>query len=687
MKQQKNHLLGQLSKQQQEFQEEKQALIGLRDSAHQTASLKLQAELESAEAELESTKAELESAEAKFERELLSLQEKLHELDRSRARIIDQLNNERSQLNSYNAHLLQQLEVEKTKIRQLENQVQNKTKQIARVRQNACQQTEFLNAEIARLQVGRVALQQVLKSLLRRLGLYSAVKAIANSSKESKALESALTVEAEESQPKSADPAARSPRIEQSRLDSVKQAITPDQAIQTDRVNAVVIARSLGIDVIRDASALETIEQLISKPTSVLCLNPNRQMIPLLQRLASSGGKLVCIDDGLADDRFGSGGLAAELTSYRLAVQPNLADWLGSLELPMSSWCNLLCIDAAIAPVNQRLLQGRLAPNTPLLVFQSGPIAGQQVPQHRSPQRELLELGVPAAQLGPLSYYPSPPARWIDPLYLSEPQPQQGRRWPWNYPVAPLPNVMPSGRPWPKISIVTVSFNHGQFIEETIRSVLGQGYPNLEYIIIDGGSTDETSSILRWYDSELSYWISESDSGQSNALNKGFCRATGDIFAWLNSDDRYLPHTLARVAIAFDTYQTDMVVGGCQLVQDYQDSPFKTHRSKFPVGQVVPLPLEDLLDIENCWHQGEFFYQPEVFWTQDLWQRAGGQLDETLFYSMDYDLWVRMAQQGAALVHSSDALALYRVHSDQKTFGDDVPYMPELKGVSDRYRK
>ena len=98
------------------------------------------------------------------------------------------------------------------------------------------------------------------------------------------------------------------------------------------------------------------------------------------------------------------------------------------------------------------------------------------------------------------------------------------------------------------------------------------------------------------------------------------------------------------------------------------------------------MPLEDLLDIENCWHQGHFFYQPEVFWTQDLWQRSGGHLDEALFYSMDYDLWVRMAQQNATVVHSPDALALYRVHSDQKTFGDDVPYMPELKGVSDRYR-
>ncbi len=648
LKQQKKQLLEQLSQQQQDFQEEKQGLNQLGHSERQAAS--------TAQARLESDKAELE-------RGLLLIREKLHDVDKSRAKIIDQLHKEQSQLNSYNSRLIQQAEEEKAKIRRLEGQVQNKTKQANKVKQNARQQIESLNQEIARLQVGRVAFKQLLKSLLRRLGLSSVIEAAA-ASRGSKAQQSALATG--QPQPKPTPSVARSPQIEQSSSGDPEPIATPDQAIQSSPTTAVVVARSLNIDIVKDDFALETIERLMSEPASVLAIDPVRQVIPLLLQLTSAGGQLVCIDRAIAE----------ELESYGIAVQSHLADWLTSLKSPLSSWCSLLCIDAMTAPLDQHLLAGRLAPDTQLLVVQTEGTVDFE------PQ--LPGLDSPVAQLGPVSYYHSPPAQWVDPLYRPEPL-AQGQRWPWHCP-PPLPEVMPSGRPWPKISIVTVSFNHGQFIEETIRSVLGQGYPNLEYIVIDGGSTDETRSILSRYDSELSYWVSEPDSGQSNALNKGFSRATGDILAWLNSDDRYLPHTLARVAIAFETYQTDIVVGGCQLIQDYRDTPYKTHRSKFPVGQKVPLPLEDLLDIENCWHRGEFFYQPEVFWTQDLWQRSGGQLDEGLFYSMDYDLWVRMAQQGATLVHSPDALALYRVHSDQKTFGDDVPYLPELKGVSDRYR-
>ena len=106
----------------------------------------------------------------------------------------------------------------------------------------------------------------------------------------------------------------------------------------------------------------------------------------------------------------------------------------------------------------------------------------------------------------------------------------------------------------PKISIVTPSFNQGQFIEETIRSVLDQDYPNLEYLVIDGGSTDQTIDIIRKYETQLSYWESEKDRGQVHAINKGLARATGDIFAYINSDDIYLPGTFATVAKYFDEH-------------------------------------------------------------------------------------------------------------------------------------
>lgn len=274
---------------------------------------------------------------------------------------------------------------------------------------------------------------------------------------------------------------------------------------------------------------------------------------------------------------------------------------------------------------------------------------------------------------------------WVDPLCPSIPL-DKDLQWPWNYPRLQLPSTMPSGKPWPKISVVTVTFNQAAYIEETIRSILWQGYPNLEYIVFDGASTDNTLEILERYKSEIAYCISEPDKGQSNALNKGFARATGEILAWLNSDDCYLPGTLARVAIAFDSYKTDMVVGGCELREGNCSTPFKTHHSALPVGQSVKLPLDRLLNIDSCWFAGEFFYQPEVFWTRDLWQRVGAHVREDLYYSMDYELWLRMAVQGATVIHLPDPLARYRMHPQQKTYGEESPYLPELRQVSDSFR-
>jgi glycosyltransferase involved in cell wall biosynthesis len=284
-----------------------------------------------------------------------------------------------------------------------------------------------------------------------------------------------------------------------------------------------------------------------------------------------------------------------------------------------------------------------------------------------------------------VAFYAHPSSTWLDPL-RQELRRDDQLQWPWNYCLPEAPPTLPSGKPWPKISVVTVTLNQGAYLEETMRSVLLQGYPNLEYIVLDGGSTDNTPAILNRYRSELTDCVSEPDKGQANALNKGFGRATGDILAWLNSDDCYLPGTLLRVAMAFDIYGTEMVAGGCQLREEHCPTPFKTHHSALPVGKVVPLPLERLLDIDNCWQKGEFFYQPEVFWTREIWERAGGKVREDLFYSMDYELWLRMAHQGASIVHIPDPLTLYRVHPQQKTFGEMIPFLPELKKVSSQFQ-
>ncbi len=259
--------------------------------------------------------------------------------------------------------------------------------------------------------------------------------------------------------------------------------------------------------------------------------------------------------------------------------------------------------------------------------------------------------------------------------------------WPWSYKPEKIPSVLPSGRPWPKISIVTPTYNHGDYLEETIRSVILQGYPNLEYIVIDGGSTDNTSTILERYQADLTVCISEPDEGQTNALNKGFRYATGDILAWLNSDDQYLPDTLLQVAKAFDTFNCDLIVGGCQLIEDHCRSVLKTHRCSLPLGEVLSLDYESMLDFGEDWLAGKFFFQPEAFWTRRAWEISGAFLNENLNFGMDYDFWLRLARQKIIACHIPQELAIFRLHEKQKTiFSGKLSDYPEYMAISRYYQ-
>lgn len=226
----------------------------------------------------------------------------------------------------------------------------------------------------------------------------------------------------------------------------------------------------------------------------------------------------------------------------------------------------------------------------------------------------------------------------------------------------PLPSVMPSGRPWPLISIVTPTRNQGETIEATIRSVLEQGYPAVEHIVVDGASTDGTAAVLERYRDRLARVISEPDRGQSDAINKGMRLARGEIVGWLNSDDMLAPGALAAAAEALDRSGADVVSGVCLV-----------HRGGALVRRHVtacgdgPLPLRELLDLERCWLDGQFFYQPEVLLTRRIWERAGGHVREDLYYSMDYELWLRLAEAGARLKVIGRPIALFREHPAQKT--------------------
>ncbi len=223
----------------------------------------------------------------------------------------------------------------------------------------------------------------------------------------------------------------------------------------------------------------------------------------------------------------------------------------------------------------------------------------------------------------------------------------------------------------PRITIVTPSFNQGRFLARTIQSVLSQEYDNLEYIIVDGGSTDESHDILRRYGDRLTNWISEPDHGQADAIVKGFRLSTGDIMAWLNSDDLLLPNSLATVA-AYFTQSNDiqMIYGDCVVIDE--------HDQFLGIVEQIPARFETLL------YGGHIINQEAVFWKRELYEKVGG-LNKTLQYALDYDLWVRMARHTKPH-HVPTILSAFRFHQPQKSSRMDC-YNLEKHAIQQELRK
>ena len=224
----------------------------------------------------------------------------------------------------------------------------------------------------------------------------------------------------------------------------------------------------------------------------------------------------------------------------------------------------------------------------------------------------------------------------------------------------------------PKISVITPSYNQAEFIEATLKSVLDQGYPNLEYIVIDGGSTDGSVDIIQKYADKLAYWVSEKDRGQSHAINKGFQRATGDILCWLNSDDYFLPGTLEFVAEQLgDGSGCFALVGHCLFVYPDGRPPLLRH------GNYV-----DHRELLKFWTSYEM-HQPAIFWRREVYEKVG-LLDENLHYIMDFDYWTRISEHfGFKPVDRVLAGATY--HAAAKTGDDYVQYRADLRKYAHRY--
>jgi glycosyltransferase involved in cell wall biosynthesis len=254
------------------------------------------------------------------------------------------------------------------------------------------------------------------------------------------------------------------------------------------------------------------------------------------------------------------------------------------------------------------------------------------------------------------------------PTLADLPAPPPGKTgWPWTEASSPVP----SSPDCPRISIITPSFNQGQYIEETIRSVLLQGYPDLEYFIIDGGSTDDTVEIIRKYQQWLTGWVSEKDAGQSDAINKGFSRCTGEIFNWLCSDDVFTKGSLAMVAKSFtDAESCDVLAGACFC--QYDDEPEKSaaQPAKGPAWEATPYT-------EGIW-------QPSCFWRRDFVRRKDLVLRD-LHFCMDRELWCYLLSEGVRWRWTEEVLSIYRFTGDNKSVVGRQKIINEVDRIYRKY--
>jgi glycosyltransferase involved in cell wall biosynthesis len=234
--------------------------------------------------------------------------------------------------------------------------------------------------------------------------------------------------------------------------------------------------------------------------------------------------------------------------------------------------------------------------------------------------------------------------------------------------------VLGKNASWPKISIVTPSLNQGKYIEATIQSVIGQNYPNLEYIIMDGGSQDDTLDIIRKYESHISYWESKKDNGQASAINRGFSIASGEIIAWLNSDDMYLPGTLQLVSGIFSKGQIQndlrIIFGNCLHLYEEQ---FAARGSNVKYRHQVS-------NIELC----DYIIQPSSFWTRAAFE-ATGALREDLSWGFDWEWFIRAKKRSVLFHPVDDFLSVYRIHSKHKSGSGGYERMHELAGIYREY--
>jgi glycosyltransferase involved in cell wall biosynthesis len=239
------------------------------------------------------------------------------------------------------------------------------------------------------------------------------------------------------------------------------------------------------------------------------------------------------------------------------------------------------------------------------------------------------------------------------------PPPPPGRSgWPWTEGSHVVPDLAPDGREWPRVTVVTPSFNQVNFVEETLRSVLLQGYPNLEYLVLDGGSSDGSVDVIEKYSPWIDYWVSEPDGGQSAAINRGLERGTGGFACWINSDDLLHQDALFKQATRIGFERGVVYVGVCAVIN--ADSSIRFLRES---GIKT---LEDLLRVREIWRKQRNITQAEVLFPRQMALDVGA-LDVENHYSMDYELWGNLFLAGAEFRNTGIPFGMFRLQPDQKT--------------------
>ena len=252
------------------------------------------------------------------------------------------------------------------------------------------------------------------------------------------------------------------------------------------------------------------------------------------------------------------------------------------------------------------------------------------------------------------------------------PPPPAGRTgWPWTDGCTSFEATRPDGSAWPRISIVTPSFNQGRYLEETIRSVLLQGYPNLEFHILDGGSTDDSVEIIRKYEPWLSSWVSRRDKGQSDAINQGFQKCSGEIFTWICSDDLLAPDALRNVALAFsDRMRPDVVVGSCYC--QYDDDPSRNYTGRSSVEVIRRTPYTFAVWQPSCFFRSALVARPEL-------------VRRDMHYCMDRELWCYLRSRGAVWLEIDQTLSVNRFTGENKSLTGRHKILVELSEIYRTY--